>query len=431
MSLHKGTLSWPMVAAIGISIVVAGQLSGWNFGLEYGWGNMFIAFIIMFLFYAGLCQCISELSSTWPSAGGLSTFVRLAFGNWAGAFIGIATGLALISCVGVVATFIVGYAASIIGFDPIFLKIFLFLAIILLNIRGAKDLVSITLIVGFIAVATLLTFSFGVMPKFTVHNLHLENQPIALIGIVSALPFALWMFVGIEHTVTTAEETKNPKQDIPKGLTFALLTLATTACLILFTAAGAVGSENLSTAIDPLLAAITQENLGWLKTIIMVGALFALLASFFSITYSASRQVFDISREKFLPDSVSKVNKLGSPIIAILIVALMGFGISFIDPERVMLGVVTMFTLTYIMTSAAFLKLRKTKANTPRAYTAKGGIILGYLVLSSSLFLFLSSFKFDLVVLAPVVILLVIAILKTVTKKRAAIEDLYDIEVKK
>lgn len=46
----KGTLNWFKIAGIGISIVIAGQFSGWNFGLEYGWTNMFIAFVIMFFF---------------------------------------------------------------------------------------------------------------------------------------------------------------------------------------------------------------------------------------------------------------------------------------------------------------------------------------------------------------------------------------------
>lgn len=406
MSLKKGTLSWYMVTAIGVSIVIAGQFSGWNFGLEYGWSNMCIAFAIMFLFYLGFSQCISEMAATWPNAGGLSSFVRRAFGNLAGSFSGITIGLALISCAGVVATFIVGYAASLFTMNESLIKLILFIFVVAISARGAKDLVSITLIVGAIAVATLFAFSGGVASSFNVDNLEISNIPISLVGIAAAIPFALWMFVGIEHTVSCSEETKNPARDIPKGLILGLLILASTAICLLLAAPGAVGTSQLINVLDPLLAGIGAQQVV-LKNIVTFGVLLGLLAGFFSIVYSASRQLFDVAREGVIPSVIAKVNKNGTPIYSVLFVAIAGFGISLLDPERVMLGVVVMFTFTYVLTSAAFIYLRRSHAHVERTYKAVGGVYLGYVMLIASALLFVTAFKFDLVVLGPFLILMV------------------------
>lgn len=406
MSLKQGTLNWFMVAGIGVSIVIAGQFSGWNFGLEYGWSNMFIAFVLMFLFYLGLTQCLSEMASTWPSAGGQSSFVRRAFGDFPGSCIGITIGITLIACTGLIASFIVGYAASLIDANETIVKLALFIAVVLLSLRGAKDLLSVTLIVGVIAVLTLLVFSLGVAPEFKFEHLQITQSPISLAGIIGAAPFALWLFVGIEHTVTCSEEMKNLRKDLPLGMSIGVWLLAITGIAILFAAPGAVGTHHLVHALDPLSIAILAENV-WLKKIVVVGVLIGLLAGFFSVVYSASRQLFDVSREGVVPAVFSKIDKNGTPFYAILCVAVVGFCLSLLDPVQVMLGVVTVVTFTYILTSASFIRLRQTRQHVERGYNAVGGIYLGYVMLISSVILFATSFKFDVVVLGPVVTIMI------------------------
>ena len=401
MSLKKGNLNWFMVAGIGVSIVIAGQFSGWNFGLEYGWSNMFIAFALMFLFYMGLTQCLAEMSSTWPSAGGQSSFVRRAFGDLPGLCIGVTLALTMMACTGLIASFIVAYAGSLLSVNETLIKLILFIFVVILSVRGAKDLVYVTLAVGIIAVLTLVIFSAGVAPQFKLENLELSQLPISTAGIVGAIPFALWLFVGIEHTVTCSEETKTPSRDIPVGLTIGVLVLAITSVFILFAASGAVGTHNLFTTLDPLSIAISDDNV-LLKNIVVFGVLIGLLASFFSAVYAASRQLFDVSREGVAPVVLSKIDKNGTPFYAILTVTSAGFCLSLLDPEQVMMGVVVMFTFTYILTSAAFIHLRRTRRHVERSYSAVGGIYLGYIMLISSIILFVVSFKFSLMVLAPV-----------------------------
>ena len=94
--LKKSALGWPKIAGLGIALVVAGQFSGWNFGLMAGgWINMLIATLLMALLCGGLALCVAELSTALPSAGGVFVYAQSAFGPFVGYLVGVACALAL------------------------------------------------------------------------------------------------------------------------------------------------------------------------------------------------------------------------------------------------------------------------------------------------------------------------------------------------
>lgn len=351
------------------------------------------------------------MAATWPSAGGQSSFVRKAFGELSGSCIGVTLSLTLIAATGLIASFIVGYAHSLFSINEIFIKLFLFITVIILSLRGAKDLLIITLIVGFIAVLTLIIFSIGVSPNFKYESLELNNIPISFIGISGAIPFALWLFVGIEHTVTCSEETKNPGRNIPLGLTVAILILTLTGLGVLVFASGAVGTQNLFAVLDPLSIAISDENI-LLKKIVIIGVLIGLLASFYSAAFASSRQLFDVSRDGILPKYLVKIDKNGTPFYAVICVSIAGFVLSLLDPEKVMLGVVVMYTFTYILTSASYISLHKRLHHIERQYKAFGGIYMGYIMLISSILLFIATFSFNVLVIGPIIAVIIYILFK-------------------
>ena len=44
-------------------------------------------------------------------------------------------------------------------------------------------------------------------------------------GVFFALPFAIWFYLAIEELPLAAEESHDPKRDIPRGTIYGLLTL--------------------------------------------------------------------------------------------------------------------------------------------------------------------------------------------------------------
>lgn len=328
-----------MIATIGVSIVVAGQFSGWNYGLACGWANMAAATALMCIFYIGMLQCVSELAATWPSAGGLGTYSGLAFGDRIGGMMGVAMGLALTACAGIVAVFVAAYAGSMLTLHPLIIKAALFIAVVLIHLAGTREAMWLTLAAGLVAVTTLIRFSLGLAPSFNVGNLQISPHNLSVAGVISAVPFALWLYLGVEQAVTASEETKDPGRDMPRGLGVALAILTLTAASVLVVAPGVGGLARVAAANDPLFAAISahRDEVRVFSTLIGLGAVFGLIASFFSITYSASRQLYNLARTGYMPEALAETNPRGTPAPAVFTVAAAGFGISMVSPERILL----------------------------------------------------------------------------------------------
>src|SRR3546814_15799957 len=69
--------------------------------------------------------------------------------------------------------------------------------------------------------------------------------PFGYVGVWAAIPYAIWFFLAVEGVPLAAEETKNPKRDLPRGLIGAMLVLVAFALLILVIGPGGAGSNAL------------------------------------------------------------------------------------------------------------------------------------------------------------------------------------------
>ncbi|ALE82665.1 hypothetical protein XF36_05470 [Pseudonocardia sp. HH130629-09] len=91
--LRTGAAGWVLLAGLGVSYVISGDYSGWNFGLaEGGFGGLLIAGVVIAAMYFAMVLGMAELSSALPAAGGGYTFARRALGPWGG----FATGTAIL-----------------------------------------------------------------------------------------------------------------------------------------------------------------------------------------------------------------------------------------------------------------------------------------------------------------------------------------------
>src|SRR5690349_11630212 len=83
--LKSGSAGWLLLAGLGVSYVVSGDFSGWNFGLAHGgFGGLLIAVVVIAAMYFCMVLGLAELSSALPAAGGGYTFARRALGPWGG-----------------------------------------------------------------------------------------------------------------------------------------------------------------------------------------------------------------------------------------------------------------------------------------------------------------------------------------------------------
>ena len=67
--------------------------------------------------------------------------------------------------------------------------------------------------------------------------------PFGFTGVLFAMPFAVWLFLAIEQLPLAAEESHDPKKDMPRGLLLGILTLCISATLMTFLNSG-IGVTN-------------------------------------------------------------------------------------------------------------------------------------------------------------------------------------------
>lgn len=400
--LKTPNTGWVLVAGLGVAIVISGDFSGWNFGLALGgWGGMLIATLLTACMYVCITLSLAELSSIMPTAGGFYSYVRRSFGRYPGYCAGLAVAFATIIATGVLASFIEAYFAAVTGIGGWQVKLAFFIFFIGIHIWGVGEALKLMLVIAVIAIIALLLFIGVMLPYFDSANLFnipisetavgtSKFLPFGYLGIWACIPFATWFFLGIEYTVMAAEETQNAVVNMPRGMIAAISILVVLALAILVVAPGSGGAAILMDSKDPLWSAMTSPlaftEPTRLSRLIGVMALFGLIASFFSVIYAYSRQIYSLSRAGYLPTVLSKTGSRKTPVLALIIPGLIGFSLSFVKPDKLLLMTVLLLSLTYIWVLLSHIKLRIKSPDLERPYRTPGGVFTsGLALLLSSL----------------------------------------------
>ncbi|TVY05876.1 ethanolamine permease [Mycolicibacterium porcinum] len=387
--LKSGSAGWLLLAGLGVSYVVSGDFSGWNFGLEQGgFGGLLIAVVVIAAMYFCMVLGLAELSSALPAAGGGYTFARRALGPWGGFATGTAILIEYSIAPAAIATFIGGYVESL-GLFGIhkgwWVYLAAFVVFIGIHLAGVGEALRLMFVITAIALLGLVIFAVSAIGHFDVANLTdiapdaaavgaSSFLPHGYLGIWAAIPFAIWFFLAVEGVPLAAEETANPERNVPRGIIAAMTVLIITCVTVLFLTAGAGGADAMSTVDDPLVQALGGTGFA-AKAVNYIG-LFGLIASFFSIIYAYSRQTFALSRAGYLPTSLSVTNKRKAPTLALIVPGIIGFLLSLTGHGDLILNMAVFgAALSYVLMMISHIVLRVREPEMNRPYRTPGGIV--------------------------------------------------------
>jgi ethanolamine permease len=391
--LRSGAAGWVLLAGLGVAYVISGDFAGWNFGLaEGGWGGLLIATMLMATMYTCMVFGLAEMSSMIPTAGGGYGFARRALGPLGGFATGTAILIEYAIAPAAIVFFIGGYVESldILGITagwPLYLAFYaLFVGI---HLYGVGEALKVIFAITAVAVVALLVFVVGMIPKFDASNLTdiaptgaagaSDFLPLGYAGVLAAFVYGIWFFLAIEGVPLAAEETRDPKRDTPRGLIAGMGILLVFAALILFTAAGGSGSEAISESDNPLPEAVSQAYGGstFLGDFVNYVGLAGLIASFFSIIFAYSRQLFALSRAGYLPRALSVTGGRKTPTLALIVPGIIGFFLVVITNDGAILINIAVFgaTVSYVLMLTSHIVLRQREPNLERPYRTPGGIV--------------------------------------------------------
>lgn len=393
--LKQGAVGWLLLVGLGVAYVISGDFAGWNFGLaQGGWGGMFIATVVVAIMYLCMCLSMSEMATMLPTAGGGYSFARTAFGPLGGYLTGTAILIEYAIAPAAIACFIGAYCESLFGIGGWKIYLVCYLVFMGIHLKGAGEALKIMFVITAIAAVALFVFIIAMIPHFNSANLFdiavtdktgaSSFLPFGYMGIWAAVPYAIWFFLAVEGVPLAAEEAKDPTKSVPRGLIGAMLILATFALLILILGVGAAGADLLKDSGAPLvdaLVAVYGQN-SWLSSFVNFVGLAGLIASFFSIIYAYSRQIFALSRAGYLPTSLSLTNKNKAPYLAIIIPGIIGFLLSLTgEGDLLILMAVFGATISYVLMMLSHIKLRLSRPEMHRPYKTPGGIVTSSIAL--------------------------------------------------
>jgi ethanolamine permease len=300
------------VWALGVGIVLVGEFMGWNFSV--GKGGAIAALIACFvagLLYTCVAMIDSEVTSTVAAAGGQYAQAKHIIGPLMAFNVGLFLVFAytmLEAANAITLGYLVQTVGGMAGFTEVHDKPFIVLTIVFLawlNYRGVFATLTFNLVITAIAFISILILFAAVTAPFAItemkHSELLTGLPYGWLGVLAALHFGLWYYLGIEGTTQAAEEVRSPARALPLGTMTGIITLLIAAVMTWYICAGLMPWEYLGQAITPLFDAARLTDSTILMVLLFIGTIFSTLASANGCINDASRAWFSMGRDRYLP----------------------------------------------------------------------------------------------------------------------------------
>ncbi len=329
-----------------IGTAAAGQIGPDGVVVRYGAGP---ALIFSFILLGGACAlaalCYAELASMIPQAGGAYAYSYAALGELVAWIIGwdlileyaignIAVAISwgdyfntLVRNVGIdlPAWLTTGYRTALLSSNPdinglietaprvlgmpVLLNLPAFGIVMLVTwllLRGAKETATANTVMVIITLAVLALFiGVGVM------NINPDNYtpfaPNGFTGIHQGAAIVFFAYIGFDAISTAAEETMNPKRNLPLGILGGLAVCTLIYVIVGIVITGMVPYTELGVA-DPLARALELIGYSGVGAIVAFGATVSMAAVLLVFQYGQPRIFFAMARDGLLPKWVARVD---------------------------------------------------------------------------------------------------------------------------
>jgi APA family basic amino acid/polyamine antiporter len=198
-------------------------------------------------------------------------------------------------------------------------------------------------------------------------------------GIQVGAATVFFAYIGFDAISTVAEETRDPKRDMPRGIIGSLAICTVIYILVTITLTGMVPFQELRAKIaEPLVAGLEYNNVApWIIAVISLGSVVAHTAVLLVFQMGQPRIFFSMSRDGLLPKYFSRVHpKFKTPHITTIwtgaFVAILAAFCN-IDEMANLCNIGTLFA--FVLACGGVIVLRFTDPHRERPFKAPGGIV--------------------------------------------------------
>jgi APA family basic amino acid/polyamine antiporter len=186
---------------------------------------------------------------------------------------------------------------------PAFLIVMLITVILVIGIRESAWFNSAMVLLKLGIIAFFIIMGFFYVKTANWHPF----APNGYHGVFTAAAIIFFAYIGFDAVSTAAEETKNPKRDMPIAIIASLIACTFIYILVALVLTGMLPWRQLDTA-EPLATAFSALGLKWPTIIISLGAVFATTSVLLVFQLGQPRIFFSMARDGLLPQWAAKVH---------------------------------------------------------------------------------------------------------------------------
>jgi APA family basic amino acid/polyamine antiporter len=188
-------------------------------------------------------------------------------------------------------------------------------------------------------------------------------------GVFAGAGVVFFAYIGFDAVSTAAQEAKNPQKDMPIGIIGSLLICTVLYILVSAIATGIVPFRELDVP-DPIAVAADRAGLGWMSTLIKIGAIAGLTSVILVMLLGQSRVFYSMSRDGLLPPFVNRVHpRFKTPWITSIVTGVAVSVVSGLLTVREAGSLVSIGTLlAFVIVSIGVLVLRVREPGLPRVF---------------------------------------------------------------
>jgi APA family basic amino acid/polyamine antiporter len=248
--------------------------------------------------------------------------------------------------------------------------------ITLLLVIGIRESATVNNVIVFIKVAVVIMFIVGAAHAINPANWHPFIPPstgtrgqFGWSGVMQGAGIVFFAYIGFDAVSTAAQEAKNPQRDMPISIIGSLLICTVLYILVSGIATGVMSYHDLNVP-DPIAVAADHVGLGWMSSLIKLGAIAGLSSVILVMLLGQSRILWTMAGDGLLPKFISKIHpKFRTPYITTIVTGVIVAFFAAILPIRDAASLVSIGTLlAFVIVSIGVLFLRVREPGLPRRF---------------------------------------------------------------
>jgi amino acid transporter, AAT family len=360
------------MVAVGGSIGT-GLLLGSAAAIEVAGPGVILTFVFAAFITWTVALALGELASLHPAAGSFQRYGDVYLNEWAGFLSGAGYWAAISISIGAemvaAATYMAFWFPGVPGIAWVAVASMLLLAVNLLSVAryGRFEywfaMIKVVVIAAFVVLGAALMLSGRTAPQYTAQGGLFPNGVLATF---LALPFALYTFAGVEFVaVASGESRSNAEVARATRLTFAILALVYFGAIVVLT--GVMPWNHAGVSESPFVTVFRTVRIPGAGHLMNFAVLTAALSGANAALYAASRTLFALARNGWAPEALGRLNRVGSPVAALLISAVpivLALALERWAPQQAFVSILNAalfgLLLSWLVTLAAHWRFRRT-----------------------------------------------------------------------